>query len=406
IKHGFANENSSEFLTIDHDVDQLVKEIVKNSYEASKFEADILSKKHLLSSSENYYVPKVTISASERKYLEGYDGLKSEISATGTAKLWGDTVSYNIASNHENLNLSIIDYNLEVTKTYRNVINNLIKLKNSKKAINQLRNQSGILDDIVEEISTSGVLKKSDKNFAIVTKKKSEELILSIESRVETYINNINNISPKYFELYNFIISDRLSEIELKINEDNFDTKSIVRDNLDIQRADTNIRLGKNNVKSLNEIITINLETQHKRSSNTGYDKPNSYIGLGFYVDLFDYSNYKVEKSEEELLIKAYIDRDRIVNQYVIRSDSLKKQYSLLEDTKGNLLEQLDLSESIFLNLKNEINVDESNILDLLKNVSTRMDGEVKLLSVNNNLSDTVMQVKMLRSIAPNKYRI
>ncbi|WP_165386753.1 hypothetical protein, partial [Vibrio vulnificus] len=219
----------------------------------------------------------------------------------------------------------------------------------------------------MEKTANVGLIKNSDRVFANVTMKKFEESIININSQIEGYKSEINNLTAK--ELYNELIGLNSEYIDdfFELGDENFKLETVLNRNFDILSRKAMLESDKNSSKSLNETVTFELVTQHDISENklsskknennvaeNGYTYDNdgeSYVGLKLTYTGFDFSTYMSDKSEEHSVTKKMIEMDEKLHQINVDLNTQKLRYSLTLDRLNNIDNQIKLTLELIDNL-------------------------------------------------------
>ncbi|HFQ5353771.1 TPA: hypothetical protein ACGVAX_000921 [Vibrio vulnificus] len=423
-----VSEDDNKKTYITEDVESLFLSTIENSYKINQIREDILSQEYNKVSSDYYFLPKITIS-SELKQKMDRPGHPSKvmteflINLSARIKLWSDTVSYASLSELKKLESRRYDLNNAIVENYSVVNKNLVKIEISRSFLDKsfvYKEKMQELMSKMEKTANVGLIKNSDRVFANVTMKKFEESIININSQIEGYKSEINNLTAK--ELYNELIGLNSEYIDdfFELGDENFKLETVLNRNFDILSRKAMLESDKNSSKSLNETVTFELVTQHDISENklsskknennvaeNGYTYDNdgeSYVGLKLTYTGFDFSTYMSDKSEEHSVTKKMIEMDEKLHQINVDLNTQKLRYSLTLDRLNNIDNQIKLTLELIDNLIKEISIDESNVLDLFRNISSLSDLEMNRLSIRNELTDIVSSVRQINSMIPSQY--
>lgn len=422
----FVDNNNAQYQEIE--VEALLSSSIDNSYKVNQIKEDIISQSFNQAATEYYYLPKVTLSSEVKQKFDrpGHPSpVMTEflINLSASLKLWSNTTNSANLAELKKLDSKRYDLNAAILDVYTTTIRNLVKIEISRSFLDRSEMYKEKMNELLNQMemsASSGLIKKSDRVFAEVTMKKFEESIININSQIEGYKSEINNLTAK--NLYNNKIGLNEHEVNdfFELEDSKFDINSVINKNYDIIARKLKLESDKYSSKSLNETLTFELITQHdinehelsseKNEDNVaenGYTYDNdgeSYIGLKLTFTGFDYNKYTSNKSEEHNLAKKMIEVDEMIHQVYVDLDTQKQRYILTKERLFNIDNQIKLTVELVDSLLKEIAVDESNVLDLFRNISSLSDLETNRLNIRQELTGIVSNVREVNSVIPNVY--
>lgn len=411
------------------DINTLFLNSIENSYKVNAQIFSIQSKERLYSSTNYYYLPTATITSEIKKKFNrpGHPSPFTEfkLDLVASMKLWSNTTGEQKKSAYYSLLASKESYNDIVNSIYTSINQNVIKIELARDFLNKAEQYRLKLNSLLEKMhisSQSGILKKSDKLFADVSIKKFEESILNVKSQVESYISQINNITPA--NLYNseYGVSKNYIEAAISLDDNMFKINEVTKNNFSILSKRAQLESDKYLVEAYNENFIVEVVTQHdikehaksniKNDENqvvNGYTYDNdgqSYIGLKVTYSGLNYQSNQKKLSEQLLFSKKLIELDEYIHQVYVDLGTFKQQHILIQKRLSNIDNQIELTIGVINSLMKEMLVDESNILDIFRNISSLSDLEMNRINIQNEIVNLAIKVKSINSIIPRKYVI
>ncbi len=434
-----ANANTSEFYdgihikrvipTYSADIERLFIGSIENAYKVNAQIFAIKSEQKLYNSAKYYYIPTANISSEVQKKFNhpGHPSPFTEfkLNLSATMKVWSDTTGDQKDAAYHRLIASKETYNNIVNGIYFNIKQNIIKIELAREFLNKSEQYRIHMNSLLEQMnvsSQSGLLKKSDRLFADVSIKKFEESILNVESQIEQYKNQINNVTPANLYKNEYGVSPEYIEEAITLGKNLFNIDIVTNRNFNILSKRAQLSSDRFSAEAYNENFNIDIVTMHgitehdqsniKDENNkviNGYTYDNdgqAYIGLKMTYTGLNYQNYQQKSSEFDLFNKKVIELDELIHQTYVDLDTQFQQYTLIKKRIENVEKQIKLTLGVINSMMNEMRVDESNILDIFRNISSLSDLEMNRLSIQNELVDLTTKVKSINSIIPSKYVI
>lgn len=402
---------------------------IQNSYSINAQRQAIKSELHLFDSAKYYYMPSATITQQVQQKFDrpGTTAAITEYTMSMSAKmtLWSNTSSDVKDAAFYSLLAATESFNEQVSSIYSLISTNLMKIEISREFIKkskEYRKRMSTLLSSMESSAKSGLLKKSDRIFADVTVKKFDESVLNVQSQIEQYISNINNVTPR--NLYNTGYGIKKSEIEkyIKIENSYFNLSKVLTNNFSILAEKATLLSEKYSAMGSNEYLTLELMTQHNIKENKlsnvrnednqvpgGYtydDDNDSYIGVQVSFTGLNYAKYKNQQSEFELYKQKLIKFDEFVHSIDVDLKKFKEQYALTSARLTNIRNQVRLTTELIRTQLKELRVDESSAFDIFRNISTLSELEFNRLTTYNELLDLSSQIYNINSVIPKNYVI
>ncbi|MGL4826555.1 MAG: TolC family protein [Vibrionaceae bacterium] len=411
------------------DVSVLFTQSMENSYKVNANRMLIESEQELLDAANYYYLPSASINSEIKKKMlrPGHPLPYTEFTLDLSAKmkLWSNTTGDTKKSAIKKLSSVVYSYNESISEIYSIISLNLAKIELSREFIFKSKKHRKKMDELLKKMdvsSASGLLKKSDRLFAEVSIKKFEESMLNVQSQIEQYKNQINNITPISLYKEEYGISSYYINDAIKLDDDMFNLEKVIEKNFSVLAKRMQLESDKAAAEGSNEYFNVDFVTQHgikehKKTSTKNeqnqatygytYDNDGSaYFGLKLSFNGLNYSQMKSANSELKLYAKKMIEFDQAINQIKIDLQMYKQQYELLSSRLKSIDEQLKLTVNVISNLFNEMTTDESSILDVFRNISSMSDLEMNRLSIKNELLDLASKVRSLNSMVPQYYVI
>lgn len=407
----------------------LFNESIEYSYKVNAQVNTIKSEQNLLNSAKYYYIPSASISSElQKKYSRpGHPAPLTDfkIDLSATMKLWSNATSEQKDSAYYSLVSSKETYNELVSSIYNNIEQNLIKIELARAFLSKAEQYRVHMSSLLEQMnvsSQSGILKKSDRLFADVSVKKFEESILNVESLVEQYKSQINNITPADLYRNEYGLSLEYIESAIFLTDDMFQINTVSERNFNILSKRAQLESDKFAAEAYNENFIVQLVTQHGIKENSlsnikndenkvpgGYTYDNdgqAYIGLQVSFTGLNYQNAQQKLSEYHLFSTKLIELDEFIHQTYVDLSTYALQYTLIKKRIDNVDKQISLTLGVINSMMNEMRVDESNVLDIFRNISSLSDLEMNRLFVQNELIDLTTKVKSINSKIPSNYVI
>lgn len=410
-------------------IDTLFKGSIELSYQVNAQVYTIKSKQNLHKSAQYYYIPTASITSElQKKYNRpGHPAPLTDfkLDLMATMKLWSNSTSEQKDSAYYSLIASKETYNEIVSGIYNNIEQSILKIEFARAFLSKAEQYRIHMSTLLEQMnvsSQSGILKKSDRLFADVSVKKFEESILNVESLVEQYKSQINNITPANLYKDDYGVSLEYIKSSITLSEKMFQINTVSEKNFNILSQRAQLESDKYAAQAYNENFVVQIVTQHGIKENAlsnikndenqvpgGYTYDNdgqAYIGLKVSFTGLNYQNAQQKASEYHLFSSQLIELDELIHQTYVDLSTYSLQYTLIKKRIANIDTQITLTIGVINSMMNEMRVDESNILDIFRNISSLSDLEMNRLFVQNELVDLTTKVKSINSIIPGQYVI
>lgn len=287
---------------------------------------------------EKFWMPKVSTNFENKNYsnsdkdLDKYETKFKVSSQLAGSGLLDSIEEYNI--NISKKQLELLEQTNEIENDLLRNFSSLILYSQASDLIMEMKNKSIYLHEKISYNFESGLASESDLRQADLLIKKIDSDIIRYESQMEIYRINIEKIGGSNFyglkEKDTLILSEVLSSVHDYNVNDNIGLK--------LARLDERVSLIRAHKSNISWKGFLDYENKWVDTGNTENE---SYVGVRFDIDLFDYKKNK----ENDYNVKM-LESIKSSNNWTLKD--LENSFKLLEaDQTRNQIELKNLEEQL-----------------------------------------------------------
>lgn len=268
-------------------------------------------------------------------------------------------------------------------------------LENSLKNLNVILQNITTLENMISTMINEGYAKEVD--------------LLEIQAKRANVSRHINEIEANQELLYHyisFLLNRKVSEIELPesdIVEPKFDDGTIIKRNLDIQKAFTGVEVRKNmvDVSRADYLPEIGAIAEYSTADNTFWGDASDHkaytVGAQLTWNIFNggIDSNKVEKAQVEYL-KMKTQFELAKKGITLQIDQIRTEIKSLDQEISHLNKELELADRIYKNYEARYRENLVSMSDVIIKQSFQVEKILDLQAIKNRRNERIFALEKL----------
>jgi len=268
-------------------------------------------------------------------------------------------------------------------------------LENSLKNLNVILQNITTLENMISTMINEGYAKEVD--------------LLEIQAKRANVSRHINEIEANQELLYHyisFLLNRKVSEIELPesdIVEPKFDDVTIIKRNLDIQKAFTGVEVRKNmvDVSRADYLPEIGAIAEYSTADNTFWGDASDHkaytVGAQLTWNIFNggIDSNKAEKAQVEYL-KMKTQFELAKKGITLQIDQIRTEIKSLDQEISHLNKELELADRIYKNYEARYRENLVSMSDVIIKQSFQVEKILDLQAIKNRRNERIFALEKL----------